>query len=168
MDNKVYFGIEIEGISDLDLPTVFVPRGTSKYLGADRLAKYIDFICRQHFCKRIYLGAKEKRGLDYEDLHLVKLLLDISKEYVFLAEIDDPKNIQDILLYCAKNTQYLLSSAVIKYIYVVKAKAFLPFSHIKFESIDTVRWYELDDPGFTSLNDKRYQQDIEYVLNENT
>lgn len=152
----IYLGKEIEG-KDLGEQTLFIPRGSVASLGVLKVHDKI----KQLGCLRIYFGAKERRGLDIEDLTLINLLLKekrYGKKYQILAEVTDFE-------WCFRADPYLISH--IEIIFVVKVpntETSVTVQHIKIEDKFDVHWYKCPLPVITDLNNPEYEKDVKVII----
>lgn len=149
-ENSIFLGKEIEG-KDLGKSTLFIPRGCVAFSGVSRMYDKI----KQLECRRIYFGAKERRGLDKEDIELITWLLKDRRygiKYQILAEVEN----FDWVHY----TDDVVIDRI-EIIYVVKVPVSVPVQHIKIEDRFEVDWYVCKAPVVTKLDNTEYSNDKE-------
>lgn len=152
MGNKkiaIYEGVECEG-PDAGTKTIFIPRGAVGFLSVDKVFNAI----KSKDITNFYFGAKERRGVDTNDLFLINRIMAFFSSYKIYIEVDSMQQIKDIPV-------AYRSLPEIKFIYTIKPEEEELYSlqAIKLETKEVLVWYDIKYSLPTLLNNPAYEND---------
>lgn len=145
---RPFIGEEAEGV-DIGKETVFIPKGSTRIVGVDKL--YNDIVRTK--LQRFYFGAGNRPGAVQDDVSLMQRLHKRYPNCQILLEctIPDLRRLPPI--------EKELRVEIILVAYTMDFKTIPNLQHVKFVSKEGLVWFHIDKAIQTSLKDKLYNTD---------